>query len=442
MIVHARGRIGLRRVLGVVVAFALAVSGTLIGTGTVQAAVGPDWTSRTAVSGRWMSVAHGCPTTSTCTFVAVSNADVGNVVMTSPDGITWTARTASSVGKWWSVAYGNGLFVAVGNGAVMTSPNGVTWTGQAAAVDQQWLSVTYGNGLFVAVANSGTNRIMSSPDGITWTARTAPVANFWNSVTYGNGLFVAVAYSGTGNRVMTSPDGITWTSRASAADRFWSSVTYGNGLFVAVAYSGTGDRVMTSPDGITWTSRASAADNSWRSVTFGGGLFVAVADYSSGVMTSPDGITWTLYTSANTVSQSVVYGTNMFVAVGTGTVMTSNPLVLTQDGGTMKIVPASGSSPSEYRIHYNTAARVAGGLAWGQWGYQWPTTLGAGNTIDINLATYQNAGSCTVLAMPATNCPRPSAIGTLDAGESMPFKVRVKAGGVWAETPVTTITRP
>ena len=84
------------------------------------------------------------------------------------------------------------------------------WTIRTSPADNNWFSVCYGNGLFVAVAYSGTgNRVMTSPDGITWTIRTSPADNNWRSVCYGNGLFVAVANSGTGNRVMTSPDGIT-----------------------------------------------------------------------------------------------------------------------------------------------------------------------------------------------------------------------------------------
>ncbi|MCB9814241.1 hypothetical protein H6784_02370 [Candidatus Nomurabacteria bacterium] len=69
----------------------------------------------------------------------------------------------------------------------MTSPDGITWTLRSAAGANQWRSVTYGNGLFVAVSNTGTNRVMTSPDGITWTARSATEANTWYSVTYGNG---------------------------------------------------------------------------------------------------------------------------------------------------------------------------------------------------------------------------------------------------------------
>jgi hypothetical protein len=289
------------------------------------------WTARTsAADNQWFSVTYG-----NGLFVAVAQSGTGNRVMTSPDGITWTARTSAADNQWYSVTYGNGLFVAVavsGTGnRVMTSPDGITWTARTSAADNEWRSVTYGNGLFVAVAVSGTgNRVMTSPDGITWTARTSAADNQWRSVTYGNGLFVAVAFTGTGNRVMTSPDGITWTARTSAADNQWFSVTYGNGLFVAVANSGTGNRVMTSPDGITWTARTSAADNEWLGVTYGNGLFVAVARTGSGnrVMTSPDGITWTARTSAADNDWfGVTYGNGLFVAVaftGTGNrVMTS-----------------------------------------------------------------------------------------------------------------------
>jgi hypothetical protein len=169
--------------------------------------------------------------------------------MTSPDGITWTARAAAEANVWYSVTYGNGLYVAVSNDGtnrVMTSPNGITWTARAAAEANTWFSVTYGNGLYVAVSNDGTNRVMTSPDGITWTARAAAEANTWYTITYSNGLFVAVAQSGT-NRVMTSPDGITWTARAAAEANAWVSVTYGNGQFVAISSIGT-NRVMTSGD--------------------------------------------------------------------------------------------------------------------------------------------------------------------------------------------------
>ena len=303
----------------------------------VQTAVGASygaWTSRTsAADNSWYSVCYG-----NGLYVAVAGSGTGNRVMTSPDGITWTIRTSAADNPWYGVCYGNGLFVAVsysGTGnRVMTSPDGITWTLRTSAADNGWYSVCYGNGIYVAVAGSGTgNRVMTSPDGITWTLRTSAADNGWYSVCYGNGIYVAVAGSGTGNRVMTSPDGITWTSRTSAADNSWNGVCYGNGLFVAVSSTGSGNRVMSSPDGITWTSRTSAADNSWYVVCYGNGLFVAVSYTGSGnrVMTSPDGITWTSESTAASINwYGVCYGTDKFVAVaasGTGNRVMSSSYV-------------------------------------------------------------------------------------------------------------------
>jgi hypothetical protein len=60
----------------------------------------------------------------------------------------------------------------------MTSPDGITWTSRTSAADNQWYSVAYGNGLWVAVSITGSgNRVMTSPDGITWTSRTSAADN-------------------------------------------------------------------------------------------------------------------------------------------------------------------------------------------------------------------------------------------------------------------------
>ena len=46
----------------------------------------------------------------------------------------------------------------------MTSPDGITWTSRTSAVNNAWSSVAYGNGLWVAVSLDGTgNRVMTSP---------------------------------------------------------------------------------------------------------------------------------------------------------------------------------------------------------------------------------------------------------------------------------------
>jgi phage terminase large subunit-like protein len=233
-------------------------------------------------------------------------------------GTTWTVRNLGN--PLYGVAYGDGLFVAVGDrGAILTSPDGVTWTPRTSGTDDSLYGVTYRDGLFVAVGVGGT--ILTSPDGATWTRRTSGTRNWLTGVTYGNGTFVAVGFGGI---ILTSPDGVTWTVQASATSNGLLGVTYGNGTFVAVGFGGI---ILTSPDGVTWTVQASGMGNSLYGVTNRDGLFVAVGDRGT-ILTSPDGVTWTVQASGMGNSlyglYGVTYENGTFVAVGErGTILTS-----------------------------------------------------------------------------------------------------------------------
>lgn len=146
---------------------------------------GETWTARTGFpNNEWSSVvwADG-------KFVAVSKRGI-NVnpiapgrVMWSLDGVDWNLVDPPvdtdgpqywEESSWTSVVYGAGLFVAVGYGGlgqrVMTSPDGATWTLRNSAADNTWNAVAFGGGRFVAVASgcpSGgvcvDNRVMTSP---------------------------------------------------------------------------------------------------------------------------------------------------------------------------------------------------------------------------------------------------------------------------------------
>ena len=51
--------------------------------------------------------------TSVIAVILASLFSVSVVSQAAADGITWTSRTSAD-NNWYSVAYGNGLFVAVG----------------------------------------------------------------------------------------------------------------------------------------------------------------------------------------------------------------------------------------------------------------------------------------------------------------------------------------
>jgi len=319
------------------------------------------WNTTTQGTGKdsWKSVTWGagkfvaCPTS--------SNA------MVSSNGIDWTTEAfvppTVPPGVWYSVAYGNGIFVAAGPAGAMTAtdPAG-TWTNAISVPSGSWSSVTYGSpaGIFVAVSTNGLVMTATVPTG-TWTTATGPQAGVWNSVTYGNGLFVAVSTQPPYVMWATVPSG-TWTVAIPQIGG-WNSVAYGNGLFVAVSdvapyvmwasdprgtwYTATGPlpghwnsviyvngvfvavgqnvvMAATDPRG-TWTLASSVPDGPWNSVSYGNGLFVAT-ETGNTVMTATDPTgTWTLTSSLSGDWRSVTYANGLFVAVGPGNlVMTSS----------------------------------------------------------------------------------------------------------------------
>ena len=198
------------------------------------------------------------------------------------DGTSWITVVPPEDNSWQSIAYGNGVWVAVarsGNNRVMRSTDdGLNWTAVAAAEDNNWLSVAYGNGVWVAVSYDGTRVMRSTNDGLNWTAHGAAAGlSSLHSVAYGDGVWVAVAYDGAKQVMRSTDDGLSWTAVAAAEANSWFSVAYGNGVWVAVAQSGTKRVMRSTDDGLSWTAHAAAEANLWSSVGHGNGVWVAVA---------------------------------------------------------------------------------------------------------------------------------------------------------------------
>lgn len=209
--------------------------------------------------------------------------------------IHWTVQTTAFGGAWvHGVAYGNGVWVAVGDeGLVATSPDGTSWTTRTTPLggtfgDLYLYKVTFANGTFVAVGEEGM--LGTSSDGINWTVRSSGVGfRGLNSVAYGAGQWVAV---GDGGHVTTSLDSVTWTPAGSVLSRAAHDLEFHDGLWVAAQ---SHRMIETSPNGTVWTEQATPVDV-WGqySVAYGAGVWVATIDGDDpSVVTSPDGITWT-----------------------------------------------------------------------------------------------------------------------------------------------------
>jgi Ig-like domain-containing protein len=184
-------------------------------------------------------------------FVAVG--DLGTI-LTSTNGVTWNLRRQENLTYLKDVTYGNGRWVAIGTinsgtfsitPKILVSSNGLDWSDQAVSTSFPSTvlnSIAYGKGLFVAVGQIVCFRfctlqgeVWTSPDGANWTRRTPENLNNLYGVTYGNDAFVAVGYGGT---VVTSSAGEQWTHQDFGTSSHLFGVTAARGRFVAVGGGG------------------------------------------------------------------------------------------------------------------------------------------------------------------------------------------------------------
>ena len=253
-------------------------------------------------------------------FVAVGAlynvSGVHSLALTSTDGVTWTERPTDSRG-WKSITHGNGLFVAAGDCTIDTSPDGITWTRQTPRFYDELEGVAYGNGVFVTMGvwNDGRgNRyygVQRSQDGINWWGTNAPANALLRGIAFGAGSFVMV---GDGGLVFTSPDGVVWTQRGSGTSATLYDVAFVDGWFLAVGGSGT---VIRSQDAGQWFGAHDSEPCELYGVGNGVGRIIAVGEQSS-VLTSTDRQLWTSPVAATySELRGVTFAQQKYVAVGT-----------------------------------------------------------------------------------------------------------------------------
>jgi photosystem II stability/assembly factor-like uncharacterized protein len=263
-------------------------------------------------------------------FVAVgTNTASDNVILTSPDGITWTA--ASRAGGFGTSGLnavacdGSGHIIAVGNygTTVYSLDDGTTWNLGTSGTTENLNAITYGDNEFVAVGNSGS--IFTTQNEISWTPQTSPIAEDLTGIAYdGKHQFVAVGAV----QILTSPDGVLWSAHL---NNDGTAVTYGNGKFVVVNIDTYYPGVLTSSDGTNW--QTSTLYWIFDTITYGNGIFMA-AGAGSGIAINFQDVTasadWNgVGTTLNTTGlNGITYGMasldgsgpgeNLFVAGGRG----------------------------------------------------------------------------------------------------------------------------
>lgn len=171
----------------------------------------------------------------------------------------WVIRPGNMISPLNAVAFGNGLFVAVGdNGAIVTSPDGNVWTVRASGTTDRLPALAFGNARFVATCANRNAPAITSQDGINWAPVPVTDANgtpsessAFKTIAFGGGRFLAAGAGPASNELMASADGISFQTINSAgypADSI-QSLTHFRGQFYAFSgYEG----FYASPDGVTW----------------------------------------------------------------------------------------------------------------------------------------------------------------------------------------------
>jgi hypothetical protein len=263
-------------------------------------------TNTLALTSAWTSIAYGDGI-----FMAV--ADKFATAGKSDDGTTWTAVSLPEAKSWTSVAYGNGYWVIISQGgavgdtqstALVSKAAGDGWTTTLLPSKTVWKKVVYGNGIFVAVDSNPGPCAYSTDYGVTWQSGGDPSVDGITSIAYGAGKFVVVGnVAGTGYGAV-STDGLSWSASNPTGNAAWADIAYGNGLFVTV--SETSAEPSYSLDGITWY--AGPYEITATAISYGQGIFLSLDANGGDAHTSEDGINWTSHNVTNDQYGAVTFG--------------------------------------------------------------------------------------------------------------------------------------
>lgn len=173
-------------------------------------------------------------------FVAVGD---NGAVVTSRDGEieNWEPQSLSNI-DFSGIAYGAaGMYVAVGSHeyspSISISNNSKEWNNTKLDHGDQLTGVAYGNGMYVAVGilpDFMGGMIVSSNNGAEWEIKD-DIEKPLKAIAYGNGIFLAIGYK----TILTSNDGKNWNEQSLGSAEGFRGIAYGNGSYIVVGYDGT-----------------------------------------------------------------------------------------------------------------------------------------------------------------------------------------------------------
>lgn len=160
----------------------------------------------------------------------------------SSTGTNWTkgqlpALPASPSSTWASMHFANNMFFAftttpsgLGVTQYATSTDGVSWVTRSFPFGAFWTSIAYGNGIYVAIPSQGSSYATSN-NGSNWNVRSfnaaySPMSR--SSITFADGVFVINSFGGQITSALEySADGVNWSLYYPPQDASFNSLFYG-----------------------------------------------------------------------------------------------------------------------------------------------------------------------------------------------------------------------
>lgn len=215
-------------------------------------------------------------------------------------GVDWIGSNITDK-TFYSICYGNNLWIAGNWDTIYYSIDGKNWKPGNMSTNIKAKSLCYGKSIYVA--GTRYKGLWYSTDGINWTQSNVTSNASFENVYFGGDIFIASDAWDNGTSptgIYYSTDGITWTKSNLTSGTF-SCISYNNGIWVGTG-TATNDEgsygIYYSTNGKTWTTSNITSGWSYNdSICYADGTWVVTS--SGGLYKSTDGKSWSRISSFN-----------------------------------------------------------------------------------------------------------------------------------------------
>lgn len=318
--------------------------------GLAYSADGITWTAisddEIAPNTGWSVCFKGPTLYSEAIFYAVAT---DGTLIYSHDGVNWTyAKSFTKPCRRISFA-NDSFFVTYLNGGLARHKDGADEWEDIDMPNVGYYSVAYGNGVYIA---TNADEIAYSYDGTAWSAMSIPNTTV-KSACYGNGVFIAIDDNEEGHSGLYSYNGRAWHVLTLPTSAAWNAIAYGNGTFMLV---GDND-IRTSEDGFSWSANLNSSA-AFAAACFGNGKFSVIPSSASGALITNE-ITKTIsiqFDDTTVLSTQIPEGEEMAILVDDTTAYVSvDKGDLTWDNGN---VPAAVNGSTGVQVCYGNGRYV------------------------------------------------------------------------------------